>query len=687
MVGLGPDLDRRGSFTPYLGVATLVWGQHTANGNMKQNLHWNVSGIPPEARDVARAAATKEGLSVGDWLTKRILAEQGSTGAPATPSEHGSAQSDARPDLKPVGPRLVRLESESDSTSRRLEESLRSLTKRIELSERTQIEAQRMLSAVAAEIHTANRDQAEAFALFAERIERAEKNSDNAPLRDAVRGLHQGVAMLTEQIGKTAAESAGQVAILASSVEAMALKIASVRDESVRLERVIEERLNALSERVRQMDEAVQATPRSQQALETRIDEAELRMREALSQHAAAVERDLGTIVARLEDVEQARGQGLVQETIATLNRRFETSERRSKEVLATLQAGLSDATDRISTLEIPGSRVSQPAPRAIQPSEITVTPAAPVDLRTPPPVEAETQAEPARTEATGAHEYLAQARRAAQAAADPASAWPAGAVRRPRERSRIARALTQGFFLLLVMCTGFLLMQYFGPRPDAESIRSVVGASVTPELRDLETKAKQGVAAAELLLGLRYAEGNGVEANETEAAKWFESAAQKGVAIAQYRLGTLYEKGLGVTADPKLAADWYAKAAELGNVRAMHNLAVAFANGNGREANYTEAARWFRAAAERGLADSQFNLAVLHERGLGVETSLSDAYRWYAIAAAQGDGESGTRVEALLSQIPAADRAAADRAVETFKAMPADSASNEAPPLSQVLN
>jgi len=617
---------------------------------MKQTLHWNVSGIPPEARDVARAAATKEGLTVGDWITKRILAETGSSGAAAQPSDHRSAQSEPRPDAKPMGPRLVRLESEPDSISRRFEESLRILTKRIELSEWTQNEAQSVLNTVAGEIQTASRDQGEAFKRFAERIELAEKNSDTAPLRDAVRGLHQGVALLTEQIGKTAAESASQVAILASSVEAMALKIASVRDESVRLEQVIEERLNALSERVKQMDEAVQATPRSQQALETRIDEADVRMREGLSQHAAAVERDLGTIVARLEDVEQARGQGLVQETIATLNRRFETSERRSKEVLATLQAGLSAATDRISTLETPAIRECQPALRAIEPSEINI--AAPIDLRNPPAAEAEPPTD-----------YLAQTRRAAQAAADPttASVWqPLGPSGRTRERSRIARTLTQGFFLILVMCTGFLLMQYFGPQPDAESIRGVAGASTAPELRDLETKANQGVAAAELLLGLKYAEGDGVEANDTEAARWLESAAQKGVAIAQYRLGTLYEKGLGVTADP---------------------------NGNGRETNFAEAARWFRAAAERGLADSQFNLAVLHERGLGVETSLSDAYRWYAIAAAQGDGESGTRVEALLSQIPAAERAAADKAVETFQAVPADAGANEAPQLSQVLN
>ena len=109
------------------------------------------------------------------------------------------------------------------------------------------------------------------------------------------------------------------------------MKIASVRDELVRLEQVIEERLNALSERVKQMEELVQAAPAAQQVLETRIDAAEIRTREALSQHAASVERDLSTINARLDEAEQTRGQGHIQETIATLNRRFETSERRKQ--------------------------------------------------------------------------------------------------------------------------------------------------------------------------------------------------------------------------------------------------------------------------------------------------------------------------------------------------------------------
>jgi len=646
---------------------------------MKQTLHWNVSGIPPEARDVARAAATKEGLTVGDWLTRRILAERGP--ADAEPE----ATPDAEPDVKPMGPRLVRLETDQDPVSRRIEESLRFLSKRIEVSERAQLEAQRTLSTAAAEIQAATRNQSEAFAQFAERIERVEKTSDTAPLREALRGLHQGVALLTDQIAKTSTESAGQVAVLASSVEAMALKIAATRDESVRLERAIDERLSAFAERLKQMEERAQSAPATQQVLETRSDAVEIRMREALSQHVAAVERDFSTIIARLDDAEQVRGQGHIQETMATLNRRFESSERRSKEALAALQSGLSDATARIGRLEVPADG----DPPIVEQKDAAL--ALVRDLRAVPLVELEHDTtEPSRAEISGANEYLAQTRRAAQAAdPTPASTWHVpSATRRTRETSRLARLVTQGFFLLLVMCTGFLLMQYLGPQLIPSSLRAgAVAAPVSAEVRALALKANQGVAGAELLLGLKYAEGEGIAKDEAEAAKWLQRAAEKGEALAQYRLGTLYEKGLGVPLDAKVAADWYAKTAEAGNVKAMHNLAVAYANGTGRETNYTEAARWFRSAAERGMADSQFNLAVLHERGLGVQTSLTDAYRWYAIAAAEGDAESSTRVEALTSQIPASERDAADKAADGFKAATADAGANEAPALPEVLN
>jgi localization factor PodJL len=208
--------------------------------------------------------------------------------------------------------------------------------------------------------------------------------------------------------------------------------------------------------------------------------------------------------------------------------------------------------------------------------------------------------------------------------------------------------------------------------------------ASVTA-LDKLTAMANAGNARAELVVALKYLDGDGVPANDAEGAKWLEKAAAQGEPLAQYRLGTLYERGKGVTADAAKATKWYAAAAQSGNRKAMHNLAVAYAQGSGVAKNFTEAARWFSRASALGLSDSQFNLAVLYERGLGVPQSLVDAYKWYAIAASQGDTESKTRIDALATQISADDRAAAQRAAEQFKPQPMDRHANSTPDINDV--
>jgi localization factor PodJL len=204
--------------------------------------------------------------------------------------------------------------------------------------------------------------------------------------------------------------------------------------------------------------------------------------------------------------------------------------------------------------------------------------------------------------------------------------------------------------------------------------------ASAKAQPDRLTALADGGNARAQLLMGLKYLDGNGVAVNETIAAKWLQGAANQGEPVAQYRLGTLYERGRGVGADLAKAAHWYQVAAKQGNRKAMHNLAVAYAEGRGVEKNFTEAARWFQRAAAFGLADSQFNLAVLYERGLGVPQSLSEAYKWYAIAAAQGDSESKARVQALVTQLKPQDRDSAEKAAASFKPETMNRAANIAP-------
>jgi localization factor PodJL len=217
-------------------------------------------------------------------------------------------------------------------------------------------------------------------------------------------------------------------------------------------------------------------------------------------------------------------------------------------------------------------------------------------------------------------------------------------------------------------------------PQKQAAATPQAAAAAPVSPVQKLTQLANTGDAKSELLLGIRYLDGDGVAANEAEASRWLSRAAQQGEPMAQYRLGTLYERGKGVPADAKLANHWYELAAKQGNRKAMHNLAVAFADGSGEPKDYNQAAAWFSRAANLGLVDSQFNLAVLYERGMGVKQSLVDAYKWYAIAAAQGDSESKSRIDALSSQIKDSDRAAAQAAATRFHPQPMNPAANSLP-------
>src|SRR5690349_14435704 len=69
----------------------------------------------------------------------------------------------------------------------------------------------------------------------------------------------------------------------------------------------------------------------------------------------------------------------------------------------------------------------------------------------------------------------------------------------------------------------------------------------------------------ATYVLGVRYAEGNGVSQDYLKAAELYRKAADRGYAPAQYSLAYLYENGLGVTQDLAEALSWYRKAAEQG--------------------------------------------------------------------------------------------------------------------------
>jgi localization factor PodJL len=648
---------------------------------------------------------------------------------------------------------------------RRVDEAFRALVQRLENNERGQMEAQRAMSAAANEINTATRDQARAFEHLNTRIDRVERHTDTAALRDAVRGLHQGLSRLAEAIAKTTNESSEKITVLSSAVELLASKMISAQDNSNRLNLAVEEKLAALDTRVTEgedrlelAEECIVSTVQLAETvgeLEKRMGSIEQRVEETLGHYLTGIERGLEQVGERLQRAEKhGTTDGGLAEAVRSLTARLDAMEKRDRPVPAAAESAppvpvpsqepqSAEATEAVIGKEDSGPEppcdASASGPETSEPPCLKddaahaadAVPQTALNFRTDDLTAA---AQPAFA---AAENYLTQARRAARPVAETSADRRLGNFRMRnrtglgiREHRAASRAVAAGLLAVLILGGGVLLARGMpghanvlapntshllaldgivsnaganessarapallpAPRPPAQqpvppavaAANGVAAASVfafgdaaTGPLAQLMVKANGGDAKAAMVLGLKYADGDGVAANDIEAVFWLQKAAEGGEAVAQYRLGTLYERGRGVAPDSRQAMRWYIEAANQGNRRAMHNLAVMYADGAGTQKNFPEAARWFKDAADLGLTDSQFNLAVLYERGLGVKSSLPEAYKWYAIAAASGDAESRTRLAALANQLASADREAAERAAKAYKPRPIDTATN----------
>ena len=86
---------------------------------------------------------------------------------------------------------------------------------------------------------------------------------------------------------------------------------------------------------------------------------------------------------------------------------------------------------------------------------------------------------------------------------------------------------------------------------------------------------ALQGYASAQLNLGIKYDNGQGVPKSYREAVKWYREAALQGNANAQLNLGIMNATGQGVPKNYTLAYMWWSLSAARGNKTAAKNLEI----------------------------------------------------------------------------------------------------------------
>src|SRR3954471_8724888 len=247
---------------------------------MRAELPWNVAGIPPEAREAARAAARREGLSVGEWLTRRIL--RSFSGMEEEEAFESRAQSGGAVDSWGLPPsaasrrateemmaRVGRSETESNDAWRRIEDQLRGLSRRLDSSERSHSESNRVMSRTTQEINISAREQAQAFDQLGmnvialnERLERLERSAVHDGIKEAVKALHQGLSRLADQITATANNSAGQVGQLTSNLEQLASRVGQARADAEDAAKALDQRINAseiaVAARLRAIEQSAQ---------------------------------------------------------------------------------------------------------------------------------------------------------------------------------------------------------------------------------------------------------------------------------------------------------------------------------------------------------------------------------------------------------------------------------------------
>ena len=184
-----------------------------------------------------------------------------------------------------------------------------------------------------------------------------------------------------------------------------------------------------------------------------------------------------------------------------------------------------------------------------------------------------------------------------------------------------------------------------------AMGVRYLQGQGVTKDFKEavkwFRLAADKGNTEAMGFLGAIFVDGgNGVAQDYREAAKWYKLASQKGDVDAQAALGHIfYNGGPGVTQDYKEAAKWYRLAANKGNPEAEFRLGFMNYNGEGVTQNYKEALKWYRLAADQRNAQAQYNLGNMYVKGKGVIQDYREAVKWYRLAAQLGE----PRAQAVL--------------------------------------
>ncbi|KAF9148031.1 hypothetical protein BG015_010275 [Linnemannia schmuckeri] len=171
-------------------------------------------------------------------------------------------------------------------------------------------------------------------------------------------------------------------------------------------------------------------------------------------------------------------------------------------------------------------------------------------------------------------------------------------------------------------------------PRPlQNDTVPSSASSSRSPSLLpSLETYPQD--SNAQITLGRKYREGDGIEQDYQAAMSLFLKAAEQGNVEDLRWAGHMYAEGLNVPQDFTMTGELYCKAAEHGDPTAQLNLGILYDKGEGVQQDFTKAMEQqsFKWTTPQGsVAKTQASIAHMYVEGRGgVLVDLTKAAEWH---------------------------------------------------------
>lgn len=664
-----------------------------ATTTMQPDIPWNVAGIAPEAREAARASARREGLSVGEWLTRRILRGLPESGAPADQwwIENGPSRTPSN-------------ENPIQNGQRSVDDGLQNLLRHPNENRHNEGQGKSAPPHTAAQIPFAARNDCETSEQLKDRIVRLDARIAKVEIKAAAEGtkhaetikaLQAKVAGLTGQLSRTTARSAAQDAQLARAIEAVTEKFLQSSREAEVHQSAMEARMVTLAGDTALIGDRLEATQDQ--------NERQLRVVEG---RVAAMQVAVDT-VKRDED-EAARLGG----SLDHLTQRFDASEaeylnniERFENRLTRIEANSGDATidRRLQSIE---QALADMAKLIEKNTPEKPTPAATFDQSRPAdkkPENAELRDAPSRAPAFGAataiptldrpllpekpksnlatgstgasptHDLRASAPAAtsvqAGTPAPPRNAsfsWVDSAEQKPAVEASPTRLILLGALGILVLgaigagvylSTGlsrtptaahFRALIAQGPRagqphPGAARLTALSGSSAKPVRVPVPAHGQASGVEQRPVHPTRSVRvsARGVPTNPRTPDRRLAVLANAGQPKAQEVLGLAYLDGDGIAVNEAEGAKWLQRAAAQGEVVAAYRLGTLYERGHGVAADPAKAARWYAVAAKAGNRKAMHNLAVAYAQGSGVRKDLFLAAHWFSLAANLGLADS----------------------------------------------